>query len=300
MKSFFSKIFLITLIFSVLAPSVSAASRYKISRTKPYYTASYQPQSQYIYDNRYGYTYPTTSYNPCSNLSSVSVGIGTLPNGVTISIVSSDYTLANCIKNMSWTSYFTRFGNSVRVDVSNTNLGVQIIATSYDSNIALSLQNTGWANLITGNTSYCEYGTNNYSYAQDYAYSPNYNYYDTYQYHTNTYQNTFYTPISNPSIPTRTNSDGWYRTGTSVLGNTSQIARSLSYITGGVQMNFTSPDYNTMMYLQRLSFTNVFSRLSWISITQTNIGWGTQVTVTSGSSSSVQEIQNMGYYIVYQ
>ncbi len=124
MKSFFSKICAITLIFSIISPSVSAASRYKTTRIKSYYEDTYRTQpSYYTHDSRYSYGYPTnTYYNPCSNLSNVSVGVGILSNGVTISVVSSDSILVDCIKNISWTSYFTRFGNSVRVDVSNTSL----------------------------------------------------------------------------------------------------------------------------------------------------------------------------------
>lgn len=191
----------------------------------------------------------------CPNLSSVSVGAGNTTYGVNISIVSDNATLQNCIKNTSWLSYFTQFGNSVTVAVTNTTLGVQILATSYDTTVISNLQNARWSTIITG----ISYESNNSSYYNNYS---NGNYYNNNYYqptpppppYYNNYNNNYYN--NNYTIP--------YRTGTDVFsGNTRYMIRSLSNVIGGVQMSFTSPDYNTTLYLQRFAFSDIFSsRLS--------------------------------------
>ncbi len=229
MKSLFSKILIIAIIFSIISPSASAHSsknhknRYQQSyqTPTPQYNYSYQSQPQYQY-----YTNPPVI--SCTNLSNVSVGVGNLSNGVNIVIDSNNATLQSCIKNTYWLNYFTRFGNSVNVNISNTTLGVQIMATSNEITAITSLQNAGWISLITGVSSY--------NYNNNYSYNQNYNY----QYN--------YAPQPYTYIPSYTNTP--YRTGTSVFGNTSQIARYVYNTSNGIQMNFTSGDYNTMNFLQ--------------------------------------------------
>lgn len=274
MKSLLSKLFILTVILSIISPSVSAHSeRYWSRNSRNYHTRQTQaPEYRHNYQQQPQY-YTNPPVVSCSNLSNVSVGIGNLSNGVNISVASNDYTLQNCIKNTSWLPYFIWYGNNVTVSISNTTLGVQILATSSDTSTISNLQNAGWVNIITGISSY------------NYNYNYNYNHNDNYQYVPN---------------PTYTNTDNRYRRGTYVFGNTSQIVRSLYNISNGVQMNFTSPDYTTMLFLQRFSFTSIFSYLSGISISQSNVSWGTQVTVTAGSTSTIQEIQNIGYALVYQ
>ena len=306
MKSFFSKILILGLVFSIISPSVSAHyGRYRNqSNNSSNYSRSYEaPVPQYNYNYNYNQQYPSygNTVVSCTNLSSVSVSIGTLSNGVNISVSSNDYTLQNCIKNISWLSYFTRFGNSVTLSVANTTLGVQITATSYDTSTVSSLQNAGWAAIITGVSNSGGYGYNNYgspystpnTYTQTYNYNqnPGYNYNNNYQYN--------YTPAPVYTYtPTYTNN---YQAGSTFFWNTVyQISRSLSNISNGVQMTFTSPDYNTMRYLQGLSFSSLFSHMSGVSISRSDISGGTQITVTAGSTSSIQEIQNIGYALVYR
>lgn len=54
--------------------------------------------------------------------SSVSVGVGNVLDGVVVTIDSFDEEVTRCIKKTSWISYFSDFGNSVKVDISNTTL----------------------------------------------------------------------------------------------------------------------------------------------------------------------------------
>ncbi len=292
MKSFFSKILIVLISLSVITESVSA---YGVSR--------YRSRTHSSYYNNYGYVAPAPQYNrgynnyytpvvSCPNFSNASVSIGTLPNGLNISVSSYDSALQTCIRSTAWASYFTRFGNSVNFSVVNTTLGVQMTATSYDSYTISSIQNTPWASIISGIQGYSYspyYNQPQYWYPQ-YQNNPSYNYNNQYQYN-QPYNQYSYTP------PVYDNSS---RRGSVVFGNTSQIARSLTYVSSGVQMNFTSNDYNTMSYLQRFSFTYLFSHLGGVSVSQSNISGGIQVTVTAGSSSTIQEIQNIGSVLVYQ
>jgi hypothetical protein len=171
---------------------------------------------------------------------------------------------------------------------------MQITATSYDSYTTSALQNGNWVTTITSIQGYTYYT----------QYNPPQTYYPPVNYPTNNYNPSYnynpqyYTPPQYNYTPP--NYDNSSRRGTVVFGNISQIARSLSYVSNGVQMNFTSNDYNTMTYLQRFSFAYLFSHLSGVSISQTNISGGTQVTVTAGNGSTIQEIQNIGYVLVYQ
>ena len=293
MKSFFSKILIVLISLSVITESVSA---YGMSR--------YRSRTQSSYYNNRGYVAPAPQYNngyntynnyqtpvvSCPNFSNASVSIGTLPNGLNISVSSYDSALQTCIRSTAWASYFTRFGNSVNFSVVNTTLGVQMTATSYDSYTISSIQNTSWVSIINGIQGYSYspyYNQPQYSYPQ-YQNNPSYNYNNNPYYYNNQYQ---YNP------PVYDNSS---RRGSVVFGNTNQIARSLTYVSNGVQMNFTSNDYNTMNYLQRFSFTYLFSHLGGVSVSQSNISGGIQVTVTSGSTSTIQEIQNIGSVLVYQ
>lgn len=286
MKTLFSKLFVLTLIFSIITPSVLAhADTYRSWRNRNYNNYQSQNQNQNRNYNYQPYTLPVVP--SCTDFSSASVGVSNLNNGINLSIASNDSALQSCIKNKSWLPYFTQYWNNVVLNISNTTLGVQILATSSNATTVSDLQNAGWRYLITGVTNY------NYNYNNNYNYNQNYNYNNNYNQNYNRDCNCNYQYQNN-------NSNRTYRSGTSVFWNTNQIVRSLYNTSNGVQMYFTSPDYNTMLFLQWFAYSNLFSYLSGISITLSNIAWGVQVTVTAGSSSTIQEIQNIAYALVYQ
>ena len=105
-------------------------------------------------------------------------------------IDSPDATLTRCIKDNSWTSYFTRYGNNVTISTDYTTRGVQIIATSGDAQIISDLQNAQWSRILRSaprvststqspiyyydTPSYNSYHGNNYN--NNYNNSPQYNY----------------------------------------------------------------------------------------------------------------------------
>ncbi len=303
MKSIFVKIGALALISLLCMSEVSAysyrvPSRSRSQRDYRYDNRQYTPNyyQQNYYQPSYNYTYAVS----CPSFSNVGVGVGSITNGVMVTVSSSDTTLQNCIKNMNWAPYFTRYGSNISLSISATTLGMQITATSYDSYTTSALQNGNWVTTITsipGYTYYAQYNPpQTYTPPTNYPpgyYNPQYNYNPSYNY-TPPYN---YNPPYNYAPPSYDNSS---RRGTVVFGNVSQISRSLSYLSNGVQMNFTSNDYNTMVYLQRFSFTSIFAHLSGVSISQSNISWGTQVTVTVGNTSTIQEVQNIGYALVYQ
>ena len=315
MYSFFVRLTALIFILMVIAPGVSATRIYQQQRR-------YAPS--YITSPNYQYQGTTSSTLTCSSYTSASVWVGTLVNGVVVTIDSPDYILQNCIKNTAWLTYFTRFGNSVNLSISNTTRGVQITATSYDSDTISNMQNATWKNIITGTTT--NNNSNWYSYSPSPSYSYNnqwysanknwyydntpspspynqnsyysnqgyssYNdnqYYSNQGYYTTYQQNTYYVQ------PART-----YRTGSSLFPNTNQMYRALSYISNGVKITLSSPDYNTMRYLQWYSFASLFTDLSGVSLSTSNISWGVEVTITAGNSSTVEQIQKAGYAIVYQ
>lgn len=208
MKTFFRGTIIFTLLFSIISPSVLAYGEgYSPRRNRNYYNNNYQTQNQnrnYNYNYNYDYRpYTLPAIPSCSDFSSVSVGVGNLSNGINLSIASNDNALQNCIKNKSWIPYFTQFGNNVVLSVSNTTLGIQILATSSDASVVSKLQNTGWRYLITGVSDY----TYNYNYNSNYT--PNYNY--NYNY------NQTYNRDCNCNYPYRNYSNTNYRSGTSVF-----------------------------------------------------------------------------------
>ncbi len=306
MYSLFTRITALVFLLILITPEVSATRIYERKR-RPI-------TPSYIVSPNYQYQGTTSTTLTCSSYTSASVGIGTLINGVVVTIDSNDYILQNCIKNTSWLSYFTRFGSSVELSVSHTTRGVQITATSYDSDTIASLQNATWKTLITGTTT--NYNGNGYTYNQPPAYhnnqgyynpppSPynqNYNntqgYYSNGQYYYNNTNNGYYTTY--PQYNSYVQAARTYRTGSSLFPNTNQMYRALTYISNGVKVTMSSADYNTMRYLQGYSFASLFSDLSWVSLSTSNISWGVEVTITAGSSSTVEQIQKAGYALVYQ
>ena len=280
MKFFIAKFLLIALSLSLIAPSTFA---YGLRNRLQSSNGSIVYNNQTYNNNTYNYgtqsTNTMTQNSPCGNFSNVSVGVGTLPNGIQLSIASNDSSIISCIKNTSWLSYFSRFGNGVTLQVSNTWLGVQVTATSYDSSTISAIQNAAWTTIITGA-------------------SANNIYYNTPTYTTPTYNN-YYTPA--PVVLFTPSYDNYnYRSGTTIFGNVSQIARSLAYIPSGVRMTLVSGDYNTMLYLQQYSFTFLYAHLTGISISKSNISGGVEITVTAWSTSTINEIQNIGYAIIYR
>jgi hypothetical protein len=311
MKSFFSSLFLSLFILTFSIEGVHAESvirydsygnayiEYREPIVEPVY---YRERPAPVYRSRVTPTYRHTSVVRnsvvCPSFSSASVGVGTISNGVNISVVSYDTTIQKCIKNTSWLSYFTSFGNSVSIKVSNTTLGVQILATSYEESVIARLQNTQWSSRIKGNTD---------SYV-DSSYDPYNSYYvpPAPVYNTQTYNPYYYNPNSYPLTPVYntayTNTNYQYRTGTSIFGyGTRSLSRSLTNLSNGVRMTFLSADYDTANFLQNYMFSSIFSQnLYGISISQNKISGGVEVTVTAGSSSTVREIQNIAYALVYQ
>jgi hypothetical protein len=75
--------------------------------------------------------------------------------------------------------------------------------------------------------------------------------------------------------------------------------RTLTYQTNGVKITMSSPDYTTMRALQSYYFTGLFSDFSGISVSVVTISGGVEVTVTSGNTSTVEQIQKIGYALVY-
>lgn len=320
MNSYFVRVFAFILWIALIVPSVSATHIYERSPRIPV--------RSYISSPSYQYQWTTTSTVTCSSYTSASVWVGTLTNGVMVTIDSSDYVLQNCIKNTAWLTYFTRFGNTVNISVSNTTRGVQITATSYDAGTVSNLQNATWRNIITGTTTQSERYGYTYNPPPTYYYNDQYNrtperyhternttsynqwYYNNGQYYTNQsyYNNQYYTPPTSYSntypyynnnsyytVPART-----YRAGSSIFSNTNQMYRALTYVSNGVKVTLTSADYSTMRYLQGYSYASLFSDLSGVSLSTSNIAGGVEVTITAGSTSTVEQIQKAGYALVYQ
>ncbi len=306
MNSFFARLIGLIFVIILISPDASANRIYQYQRRAPMPT--------YITSPTYQYQGTTASTLTCSSYTSASVWVGTLINGVVVTIDSTDYILQNCIKNTAWLSYFTRFGNTVNLSISNTTRGVQITATSYDSDTISNLQNATWKSLITGTTTNSNW--NGYSYNQSPIYYTNNQGYNTntngyynntpplpynqgyynnqQQYYNQGYYNTY--PQNTYYIqPTRI-----YRTGTSLFPNTNQMYRALTYMSNGVKITLSSADYTTMRYLQGYSFASLFTDLSGVSLSTSNISWGVEVTITAGSSSTVEQIQKAGYALVYQ
>ena len=253
------------------------------------------------------YQYSGLSSGVSCNFSNASVWVGILMDGVTVMIDSPDATLTRCIKDNSWTSYFTRYGNNVTISTDYTTRGVQIIATSGDAQIISDLQNAQWSRILRSaprvststQSPIYYYDTPSYNSYHGNNYNNNYNNSPQYNYQPYTYNPSYYTPTyptwSVPTTPVRN-----YRAGSTVFSNYSQISRGIAYINNGVQMTFTSPDYRTMLYLQGFYFTGLFSDFSGISVGLVNVSGGVQVTVTSGSTSTIDEIQKIGYALVYR
>lgn len=230
--------------------------------------------------------------------SSVSVGVGNVLDGVVVTIDSFDEEVTRCIKKTSWISYFSDFGNSVKVDISNTTLWVQIVATSKNSEVSINLKNVQWSRVITSRPS--TYISSRYSKRLTRTlprYTPrrrNVDIYDNNNYYNNNYYNNTYSPYNYwYNLPTRS------YTAWSSIFNTSQMYRSMTYLSNGVKMSLSSPDYRTMSMLQSYYFTGLFSDFSGISVSISNIAWGVEVTVTSGNTSTVEQIQKIGYAIIY-
>lgn len=85
--------------------SIAAHDEYRYSDDYEYYSD--------VYNSRLG--------TEC-DFSSISVGMGNVRNGVVVTIDSLDEGVTRCIKKSSWISYFSSFGNSVSVEISNTTL----------------------------------------------------------------------------------------------------------------------------------------------------------------------------------
>ena len=275
MRFFSIPLAVIVLIWASIIPSVSAnhLSRHRVPLTQSYTTLSV-PLS-------------------CS-FSSASVGIGTLPDGVIVTIDSPDYALGRCIQNTSWTPYFTRFGNNVSISASQTTRWVQILATSTDQMTASDLQNAQWSDIITGSNTYGTYGSTTYYQPQapQYYYaqpsSPSY-YYTQAPVYTPYVTTPYYAPVT-----TRTYTAG------SAIFSTYQMYRALTYIPGGVKITMTSVEYNTMRYLQGYAFSALYRDLSGISTSISNISWGVEVTITSWNTSTIDQIQQIGYALAYR
>lgn len=194
-------------------------------------------------------------------------------DGVTVMIDSPDATLTRCIKENSWATYFTRYGNSLTISTDYTTRGVQIIATSGDAQLISDLQNAQWSRILRSAT---RVSTQSQGTAISYDNGYNQNYHSNQYYNPNyttqpyTYNPSYSTPVyptwSVPTSPVR-----HYRAGSSVFANYSQISRGIAYTNNGVQMKFTSPDYRTMLYLQGFYFTGLFSDFSGISVNLVNI-----------------------------
>lgn len=250
-------------------------------------TVEYYPTYEDAYNSRLG--------TEC-NFSSMSVGVGNVRNGVVVTIDSLDETVTRCIKNSSWISYFSSFGNSVSLEVNNTNLWVQIVATSTHSEVATNLKNTQWSRLLSSRSP--TYLSSRYSnritrtlpkYIPRRKATTNH-YYQPYQptyYQYPQYPQYRYTP------PART-----YVAGSSIF-HTYQMYRTLAYQSNGVKITLSSPDYNTTRTLQSYYYTGLFRDLTGVSVSVVNISGGVEVTVTSGSSSTTEEIQKIAYAIVY-
>lgn len=258
------------------------------------------------YNEPYDYRYSDRYYNPedaynsrlgteC-NFSSISVGVGNVRNGVVVTIDSLDEAVTRCIKNSSWISYFSSFGNSVSLEVNNTNLWVQIIATSSNSEVATNLKNTQWSRLLSNRSpTYISSEYRNRITRTIPRYIPRRKAYNNQQYPS--YQPTYYQYPQYPQYPytppTRT-----YVAGSSIF-NTYQMYRTLAYQSNGVKITLSSPDYNTSRTLQSYYYTGLFRELTGISVSVVNISGGVEVTVTSGSSSTTEEIQRIAYALVY-
>ena len=236
-------------------------------------------------------SYTTLSVPLSCSFSSASVGIGTLPDGVIVTIDSPDYALSRCIQNTSWTPYFTRFGNNVSISASQTTRWVQILATSTDQTTASDLRNAQWADIITGSNTYGAYGSTTY-------YQPTTLYYTTapVQYYTQTpvYPTYTITPYYTTTAPART-----YVAGSSIF-STYQMYRALTYLSNGVKVTMSSADYNTMRYLQGYTYSSIYRDMSGISTSISNIAWGVEVTITSWNTSTIEQVQKIGYALVYQ
>lgn len=76
--------------------------------------------------------------------------------------------------------------------------------------------------------------------------------------------------------------------------------RALTYVSNGVKVTLTSADYSTMRYLQGYSYASLFSDLSGVSLSTSNIAGGVEVTITAGNTSTVEQLQKAGYALVYQ
>lgn len=256
----------------------------------------YDSSNRYRYDDRYFVDAYNTRLGTECNFSSISVGVGNVRNGVVVTIDSFDEDVTRCIKNTSWISYFSSFGNSVSLEITNTNLWVQIVAASSNSEIATNLKNTQWPRLLSSRPS--TYISSKYSnrvtrtlpryiprkkvvaYDDSYSYHQPINYYPQYPQHV-------YTP------PART-----YIAGSSIF-NTYQMYRTLAYQSNGVKITLSSPDYQTTRSLQAYYYTGLFRDFSGVSVSVVNISGGVEVTVTSWSSTTVEQIQKIGYALVY-
>jgi hypothetical protein len=194
-------------------------------------------------------------------------------DGVTVMIDSPDATLTRCIKENSWATYFTRYGNNLTISTDYTTRGVQIIATSGDAGLISDLQNAQWSRILRSatrastntQTPLYSYDTPGYSSSNGGTYHQPHHTYQPYTYNPS-YSTPVYPTWSVPTSPVR-----HYRAGSSVFANYSQISRGIAYTNNGVQMTFTSPDYRTMLYLQGFYFTGLFSDFSGISVNLVNI-----------------------------
>ncbi len=264
---------------------------------------NYDSYYDYNYNTNYNYNdrYIEDAYNnrlgtEC-NFSSISVWVGNVRNGVVVTIDSLDEEVTRCIKNTSWISYFSNFGNSVNLEVNKTTLWVQIVATSTNTEVATSLVNAQWSRLLSNRPS--SYISSKYSKRVTRTlprYTPRKKVVVVedryYPYQQPTYQYQQYPQyVYNP--PARS-----YVAGSSLF-NTYQMYRSLAYQSNGVKITLTSPDYTTTRSLQSYYYTGLFSDFSGISVSVVSISWGVEVTITSGSTSTIEQIQKIGYALVY-
>ena len=179
-------------------------------------------------------------------------------NGVVVTIDSLDEEVTRCIKNTSWISYFSNFGNSVNLEVNKTTLWVQIVATSTNTEVATSLVNAQWSRLLSNRPS--SYISSKYSKRV-----------------TRTLPR--YTPRKKVVVV----EDRYYP----YQQPTYQYQQYPQYV------------YTTTRSLQSYYYTGLFSDFSGISVSVVSISGGVEVTITSGSTSTIEQIQKIGYALVY-
>ncbi len=291
MNSHFVRVFAFIFGLALLAPSVSA--------TRIYERPTRTPVRSYITTPTYQYQWTTTSTLMCSSYTSASVWVGTLINGVMVTIDSSDSVLQNCIKNTTWLTYFTRFGNTVNVSISHTTHGVQITATSYDAGTVSNLQNATWRNIITGTTTQSErYG---------YTYNPPPTYYNNNQYpraperyhterNTTSYNQWYYSNGQYYTTqPTYSSNQGYYSNGNYYTTQPSNSTNQIYSYNGQYYTTHPSNTYYTTPARTYRAGSSIFPNTNQMYRALTYVSNGVKVTLTSADYSTMRYLQGYSY-----